>query len=196
MKDLYIVDGYNFIFNYYKAKKPKNFRTKKISNYITNDDLNYLREKLVRDLTQYKNYTGCSLIVVFDAKKSANLEQNKQKIDSIEVIYSKSGQTADSVVEKLVYGNEKFERIFVVTSDYMQQKVVFRQNVYRKSIREFSIELDVLKKKIREKLKIYKQDVKKSFYLIEKRVDKKTRDRLEAVRKMKAQHGKYEQERN
>ena len=175
MKDLYIIDGYNFIFNYYKAKKLKG------------DTLSYLREKLIRDLIQYKSYTGCNLVVVFDAKQGLNLTQSKEKIDRIEVIYSRSGETADSIVENLVHDNEKFERIFVVTSDYLQQKVVFRQNIYRKSIREFSIELGDLKKKIREKLKIQGQDLKSSFYLVEKRLDKSTRDRLDGIRKNKRQ---------
>jgi predicted RNA-binding protein with PIN domain len=175
LKDLYIIDGYNFIFNYYKAKKLKG------------DTLSYLREKLIRDLIQYKSYTGCNLVVVFDAKQGLNLTQSKEKIDRIEVIYSRSGETADSIVENLVHDNEKFERIFVVTSDYLQQKVVFRQNIYRKSIREFSIELGDLKKKIREKLKIQGQDLKSSFYLVEKRLDKSTRDRLDGIRKNKRQ---------
>jgi len=184
LKDLYIVDGYNFIFNCYKSKKNKNHKPEKLNA----DNLNYLREKLIKDLTQFKNYTGCSLIVVFDAKQSFNLTRSKQKIDEIEIIYSKSGETADSIVEKLAGGNEKFERIFVITSDYLQQKVVFRQNIYRKSIREFSIELDDLKKKIQEQLKIQKQYLQKSFYCIEKRLDNKTRQRLDEIRKNESQN--------
>ena len=179
MKDLFIVDGYNFIFNYYKAKKFKADNLKKINSV----NLNYLRERLIRDLAQYKSYTGCSLIVVFDAKSSSNITQSRQKIDMIDVIYSKSGQTADSIVEKLVHGNKKFERIFVITSDYMQQKVIFRQNIYRKSIREFSQELDSLKKEARENLKIQNQNLQKSFYPIEKKLDKKTKEKLDGIRK-------------
>lgn len=73
MKDLIIVDGYNFIFNYYKAKK------------ISSDDLAYLRGRLISDLSQYKNYKGCSIIVVFDAKKARVLAragkfQNKSRL--------------------------------------------------------------------------------------------------------------------
>ena len=86
MKDLIIVDGYNFIFNYYKAKK------------ISNDDLAYLRDRLISDLSQYKNYKGCSMIVVFDAKKGQSTGRNREISGQIEVIYSGNGETAALLV--------------------------------------------------------------------------------------------------
>jgi predicted RNA-binding protein with PIN domain len=171
LEELYIVDGYNFIFNYYN---PEDIDTEKLTSF---------RDRLVSDLIQYKNYTGYNIIVVFDAKKSPRKIRSSEKIDRLEVIYSKGGETADSVVEKLVHSNEKYERIFVVTSDYMQQKVVFKKNIYRKSIREFAVELKNFKNELSREIKQLKKNAEKSFYSIERRIGKKTRKRLDDIRK-------------
>lgn len=170
MKELIIVDGYNFIFNFYKAKK------------ITSNDLSHLRDRLINDLSQLKNYIGCNITVVYDSKNGENFADSIETIGGVEVIYSRRGETADTIVEKLVNKPSEFERIFVVTSDYSQQKVVFRGNIYRKSIREFSLELRNFKKKMSENIKYNKFNSKNSFYLIENRVDDKTKKELKEIR--------------
>ncbi len=175
MKELYIIDGYNFIFNYYK---PVGNNLK-----ISSLDLSELRDRLVSELAQFKNYNNCDLTVVFDAKHTKNSAQSKENQDCVTVVYSKTGQTADSLVEKTVHLNEKYDRIFVVTSDYMQQKVVFTKNIYRKSVREFASEMNEFRKKIQAKLDDSKKQESGSFYSIEKRLDEKTRIRLEDLRK-------------
>ena len=173
MKDLIIVDGYNFIFNYYKAKK------------ISGDDLAYLRDRLISDLSQYKNYKGCSMIVVFDAKKGQSTGQSLEFSEQIEVIYSSSGETADTIVEKLVHEKSGFQNIYVITSDYTQQKVVFKNNIYRKSIREFTIELKDFKRKLKEKIAENSSEASRSFYSIGKRLDKDTKEKFEKLRENK-----------
>lgn len=171
-KDLIIVDGYNFIFNSNKAKK------------ISRDDLAHLRGRLISDLSQYKSYKGCSIIVVFDAKKDRN-NKGREFSEQIEIIYSGSGETADTIVEKLVHAKPDFKNIYVITSDYTQQKVVFKNNIYRKSIREFTIELNDFKKKLREKIAENSSESSKSFYSVSKRLDKNTKEKFDKLRENK-----------
>jgi len=170
VKDLYIVDGYNFIFNIRKPAK------------LTPDQLSELREKLLISLSQFKSYNSCSIIAVFDARHSDNPGRSREIFNNIEVIYSRKGETADSVVENIVHNNCKYERIFVVTSDNLQQKVIFRENIYRKSIREFSIEMRQSKEKISNKLKQQKNISERSFYSVEKRISRNSKDGLENFR--------------
>ena len=66
------------------------------------------------------------MTVVFDAKHGDKFTQSREVVNGIKIIYSKGGETADSIVEKIVHSNEKYDRIFVITSDYMQQKVIFK----------------------------------------------------------------------
>lgn len=171
MKELYIIDGYNFIFNYFKPEG------------VSKEKLTFFRDRLVRDLAQYSNFKGYRFAVVFDAKHSPRRTRSEKKIDNVDIIYSRGEETADTIIEKLVHTNEEYERIFVITSDYMQQKVVFKKDIYRKSIREFAIELDGFKKELDREIENLKSDAEKSFYMVEKRLDKKTRNRLEDMRK-------------
>ena len=171
MKELYIVDGYNFLFNYYRAEG------------ATSEQVEFFRDELLSDLVQYKNYNNCSMTVVFDAKHGNKFSQSREVIDGIKVIYSKGGETADSIVERIVHSNEKYSRIFVVTSDYLQQKVIFKENVYRRSIREFVVELKDFKKKITDKVGNQRVNSSHSFYSLENRLNKSTREKLDKIRK-------------
>jgi len=173
MKELYIVDGHNFIFNYYQAKG------------VSSEQISYFRDQLLSDLIQFKNYNLCGVTVVFDAKYGGSIEQSKEVINGINVIYSKGGETADSVVERIVHSNEKYDRIFVITSDYMQQKVIFKENVYRRSIREFAGELEDFKKRISAKVSEQRVSSSQSFYSLEKRLDKGAWEKLDKIRKNK-----------
>jgi predicted RNA-binding protein with PIN domain len=171
MKELYIVDGYNFLFNYYSTKE------------VSSEQIEFFRDELLSDLIQYKNYNNCSMMVVFDAKHGDKFAQSRETIDGIKIIYSKGGETADSIVERIVHSNEKYDRIFVITSDYLQQKVVFKENVYRRSIREFAIELSDFKKRITAKVSEQRVKTNHSFYSLENRLEKSTREKLDKMRK-------------
>lgn len=172
IKELLIVDGYNFLFNYKKNIK------KSFNNHIS-----FLRERFIGDLIDYRHYRNCDLIVVFDASKSSNISRNISKASGIEIIYSGKNESADSVIEELVLNKKGYENIFVITSDYTQQKVIFKKNIYRKSIREFAIELENVKKEIREKVGNIQISTSSSFYFMEKRLSKKIKEKLSAYRK-------------
>jgi predicted RNA-binding protein with PIN domain len=170
LKELIIVDGYNFIFDYYR----KDIKGKNISS----KDLSYLRERLIKDLIEYRSCRNCDLTVVFDAKHRNNIERNDTVINEVKIVYSSRGETADSVIEKMINSVPMYNRIFVVTSDYTQQKVIFRDNIFRKSIREFVIEISNLKEEIEEKIKSNKNISERSFYKLEKRLNYKSKENL------------------
>jgi predicted RNA-binding protein with PIN domain len=162
-KDLLIVDGYNFIFSFFKSEG------------LSNEDLTYLREKLIEDLIWYKSQKDCDTIVVFDARNSSNIGRSAHIINDIKVIFSRKGRTADDVIEGLISKVIGYKRIFVVTSDYLQQQVIFRKNVYRKSTREFDIEIKDYKDKVKEDIKQLKEGSGRTFFSFEKRLDSKAR---------------------
>jgi predicted RNA-binding protein with PIN domain len=171
IEDLVMVDGHNFIFNFFKSGK------------LNNEKLTYLREKLITDLNWYKNQKNCDVTVVFDARNSDNPARSIQIVDGVKVIYSRKNETADDVIEELAGMEAGYKRIFVVTSDYLQQKVVFRKNIFRKSSREFNLEIKDLKNRIREKINRSREDSDKKFHSLEKRLSGKERKKLSELRK-------------
>jgi len=165
MKTLVVIDGYNFIFRYFK------------NSLIKKDDLEILREKLINDLIEYKNTRGYDIIVVFDSNKSLQENANFLKVQGIEIIYSGKNKTADSVIEEIAHLREGYDKKFIVTSDNIQQTVVFKENIYRKSVREFCIELNNQKKETRSALNnIKKIQNNLKFSSIEKKLNKKSKE--------------------
>jgi predicted RNA-binding protein with PIN domain len=170
IKDLLIIDGYNFIFGFFKSKG------------LSNESLSYLREKLIEDLIWYKSQKDCDVTVVFDDKKSYKTVTGTRIIDGIKVVFSRRGRSADDFIEGLISKKSDYRKTFVVTSDYLQQKVIFRKNVYRKSTREFNLEIDNYRSKVREDIKKMKEGSERTFFSFERRLNSKVRKKLLELR--------------
>lgn len=173
IEDLVIVDGHNFIFSILKGARP------------SNEKLTYFRERLIADLDLYKNQKNCDMVVVFDARNSDNPSRSIQTIDGVKVIYSRKNETADDIIEELAGMETGYRRTFVVTSDYLQQKVVSGKNIYRKSSREFNLEIKDLRERIREKITSSRENTDKRFHSLERRLSGKERKNLSELRRKK-----------
>lgn len=171
MKDLLIVDGHNYIFNLYHSGK------------IKNTDIENLKDRLISDLSAYGSQKECSIIVVFDAKGGSNRVRGIQTVDNIKVIHSREGETADTVIEELAKKWSSERKVFVVTSDYLQQKVIFGKNTIRKSSREFRLEINSVKENIRQAIKENKNRSRGNFYPLEDRLDPDTKKKISDLRK-------------
>jgi predicted RNA-binding protein with PIN domain len=80
------------------------------------------RERLIRLLTRHQDATGLHVIVVFDGKGARPNEASEPA--GIQVFYSKDGQTADSVIERLVATYAAKYEIVVATDDYLERTTV------------------------------------------------------------------------
>ena len=80
------------------------------------------REQLVKRLRDYQDWTGVRVIVVFDGKGT--------KIDisaephEVQIFYSRAGETADAIIERLASKYAKRFHLTVATSDYLEQETV------------------------------------------------------------------------
>jgi uncharacterized protein len=143
MREILIVDGYNIIGDWPELRERKA------------ESLELARDQLLDDLKEYKAITGRDVIVVFDAYLTRG-GQTEETIGGIKILYSKENETADELIERLVYGyeREKVRRhIYVATSDYVEQQVTFGGGAYRISARELRIDVQEAKKEIRERVR-------------------------------------------
>ena len=106
--DYLIVDGHSVIFAWPELRKLHERRT------------SLAREALVKQLRDYQDWTGVRVVVVFDGKGNA-VDVNNDP-GEIQVFYSRAGQTADSVVERLASRYADKFRLLVATSDYLEQE--------------------------------------------------------------------------
>jgi len=111
------------------------------------------RSELIRDLSEYQAITGRQVFLVFDAHKTSG-SQVKERLENITVYYTRRDETADEFIERFVKKHKNpLRRIYVATSDYLEQKMVFGQGAYRISSRELIEEIRAAKKKLSEKLR-------------------------------------------
>lgn len=130
-----IVDGYNVI----------GIRSK---GEWSNNELEDKRLDLIRDLSEYQTMSGKKVFIVFDAQHSSGAE-NQIEIENVTVFFTKKGETADEFIERFVLRKrDSNRRIYVATSDYLEQRMIFGQGAYRVTARELLEEIEIAKRKI------------------------------------------------
>jgi len=98
-----IIDGYNLI------------RQSTELSRLDRQELQSGREALIDLLASYKKIKAHKITVVFDGTGAPGFSRNRDRIKGITVIFSRRGETADSVIKKMA-ASEK-EGALVVSSD-------------------------------------------------------------------------------
>ncbi len=107
MADLLIVDGYNIIGTWDELK------------VLQADDMGAAREQLISVLAAYRPWYWKRIIVVFDGKQGGF-----EEVAGVEVVYSGGGESADTVVERMVSSVAKICGVDVATSDREVRRAV------------------------------------------------------------------------
>jgi uncharacterized protein len=81
------------------------------------------REELIRILTLYHDACGIPITIVFDGagKTAATAFPSSPEV---EILYSRSGQTADQIIERVTVRMEPFGEVLAVTDDYAERDTV------------------------------------------------------------------------
>lgn len=78
------------------------------------------REALIRQLRDYQDWTGVRVVVVFDGKGS-NVAQTAEP-GEIQIFYSRAGQSADAIIERLASKYAARYRLLVATNDHGEEE--------------------------------------------------------------------------
>ena len=119
-----IVDGYNVIFAWEELAAQA--RT----------DLDAARRRLCDLLSSYAGFTKCRLVVVFDGYRQKGNPGEKSRLNNIQVVYTREGETADAYIEALAGEIGSNYAVRVASSDALVQLSSFRSGVLRMSARE------------------------------------------------------------
>ncbi|MFZ3171065.1 MAG: NYN domain-containing protein [Carboxydocellales bacterium] len=124
MEDVLIIDGYNVIFGWPQLAK------------LASVNFEDARYKLLNILQNFQGYRGNIIVVVFDAHRVKGNSGKREQHGNLLVIYTAEDETADSVIERLVPAYFSKGNVFVVTSDWDEQRLIFGQGAYRIPTRE------------------------------------------------------------
>lgn len=115
------------------------------------------RELLVEDLTGFGTIYKCRVIIVFDAYDVRGLESCEKRHD-LEIVFTRENETADEYIERFVALHKRFGRkIWVATSDAVQQWQIFGQGALRKPAFELLQEIRNAKVQVQESVQRMKK---------------------------------------
>ena len=103
-----LVDGHSIIFAWPELRLLHERRT------------SLARDALIRQLRDFQDWTGIHVVVVFDGR-GGRVSQEAEP-GEIQVFYSRAGQTADTIIERLASKYAERFRLIVATGDYLEQE--------------------------------------------------------------------------
>jgi len=135
MEEYLVVDGYNIIYAWPHLDKMKT------------ENLEHARDKLVDILANFAAHSGAKVFVVFDAHQVKSGIEHVEEKNGVRIIYTREGETADAVIEKMVGELVNLGRVYVATSDYDEQRLVFGRGAYRLTPRDLQQQIEQYRKK-------------------------------------------------
>lgn len=107
-----LVDGYSLLHNWPKLApgKPRHSAA--------------ARDELINILTRYRDAIGTPITIFFDGSGAPVGTPAAVSTPELEVLYSKSGQTADQMIERATHRFAEYGEILAVTDDFAERDTV------------------------------------------------------------------------
>lgn len=167
--ELLIVDGYNIINAWPEL------------NRLKDSSFEDARQKLMEILINYQGFKNNRIILVFDAHQVKGGMEKKERHLSLEVVFTREGETADMYIERIAGKVLSNYYVFVATSDWIEQSVSFQRGAFRISARELYQDIASTLKDNMKKA----SDEKNSFGYLHYKLPEDIKEKLEAWRRGK-----------
>ena len=82
------------------------------------------RDELIRRLTLYQDATGTPITIFFDGGGAPPGTPKPLSTSHVEVLYSRSGQTADDLIERAAHRFASYGEVLAVTDDLAERETV------------------------------------------------------------------------
>jgi predicted RNA-binding protein with PIN domain len=107
-----LVDGYSLLHNWQQVApgKPRHSEAARV--------------ELIHRLTQYFDAAGTPVTVVFDGKGPTHEVEGEPSPEEVEVVYTRGGQTADQLIERVASRMKPYGEVLVVTDDFAERDTV------------------------------------------------------------------------
>ncbi len=132
-----LVDGYNIIYAWPEL------------HALAESTIDGARQRLMDIMCNYQGYTGCILILVFDAYKVEGGLGQAIRYHNINVVYTKEAETADQYIEKLAHQMGRKYQVTVATSDGLEQLIIRGQGCRLMSAQDLREAVNYVNEQIR-----------------------------------------------
>ncbi|MEK3733298.1 MULTISPECIES: NYN domain-containing protein [Paenibacillus] len=140
-RDVLLVDGYNMIGAWpFLAELAKS-------------SMQDARDALLEKLADYQAFSGRRVVAIFDAYRVPGLGKSYTQ-GKVQVYFTKEKETADECIERLVGEfSHRRRKIYVATSDLIEQHVIFALGALRVSARELLIEVEQSEQEVQRQIR-------------------------------------------
>jgi uncharacterized protein len=146
-----LVDGYSLLHNWLEVA-PGKPRHSAIA-----------REELINRLTQYYDACGTPITIVFDGASSSPEVDPLPSTPDVEVIYSRAGQSADQLIERMAHRLISYGEVLVVTDDSAESETVAAAGGLTSSCLNFAQTVASALRELERDIKNYNQQERVKF---------------------------------
>jgi predicted RNA-binding protein with PIN domain len=99
------------------------------------------REELIAVLRQYQDAVGTPVTIFFDGGGAPAGTPKTHSTPELEILYSRSGQTADDMIERTAHRLKPYGEVLAVTDDYAERDLVIGLGHFASSCDNFIREI-------------------------------------------------------
>jgi predicted RNA-binding protein with PIN domain len=121
------------------------------------------RERLIQILTQYSDAVGTPVTVVFDGAGRRGGPGLKESTASVEVLYSRPGQTADQIIERVAHRMKPYGEVLAVTNDFAERDTVISMGGLASSCENFIQSIESALKDLKREIANYNSTEKRRY---------------------------------
>ncbi|MDB6068747.1 MAG: hypothetical protein JWR26_4955 [Pedosphaera sp.] len=121
------------------------------------------RDELIHRLTLYRDAVGTPITIVFDG---ANADIRLSTIEStpeVEILYSRAGQTADQIIERVAHRLSPYGEVLAVTDDFAERDTVGAVGGIASSCLNFIQTVEGALAELQDELKTYNRGERNRF---------------------------------
>src|ERR1700722_2733665 len=121
------------------------------------------RDELIHRLTLYRDAVGTPITIVFDG---ANADRKLSTVESspeMEILYSRAGQTADDIIERVTHRFQPYGEVLAVTDDNAERDTVIALGGMASSCLNFIQSVEAALAELADDLKVYNRKERQRF---------------------------------
>jgi predicted RNA-binding protein with PIN domain len=121
------------------------------------------RDELIRVLTLYRDAVGTPMTIVFDGAGAPAGTPRPVSIPQVEVLYSRAGQTADDIIERVAFRMKDYGEVLAVTNDYAERDTVLSLDGLATSCQNFIRDVENTLREQEREIKIHNRRERTKF---------------------------------
>jgi predicted RNA-binding protein with PIN domain len=146
-----LVDGYSLLHNWPELApdKPRHSAA--------------ARDELVHRLTLYRDATGTPITIVFDGANNDIRLSTVESTPEMEILYSRAGQTADDIIERVTHRMSAYGEVLAVTDDFAERDTVIAMGGVASSCLSFIQTVENALAELKDDIKVHNRSERSRF---------------------------------